>query len=392
VLARNRAVNEYGTDGIGGGIVFSSNSNAEVVNNTIVGNSALGGGGGFWCYESVPTLKNNVIAFNSPGIYSGGPTAPKLYCNCVYSNEGYNYSGLSAGPTDISLDPIFASLTAGDYHLLPGSPCVDAGDPTNAPITDLDGNPRPKDGNGDGVAKFDIGCYEAPANYNTIASAKALADSSPVGIACPISTAILPDRFYVETSNRATGIGVLGGVSSVGKRVTIEGTMTTVNGERLIQPSVVTENSTAPVPAPWFVNCNSLGGGPCGLQAGVSDWRLIKKTDNQGRAYWERDFFTYGGASNIGLLVKMTGWATNSGQGFFYMDGPTAFDDGVESNKGIRVDWPFAAQPPADGAFIEILGISSCRIVHDTEHGDVVVRLLRPIAPDSCRILSTPGN
>ncbi|MHB9036586.1 MAG: right-handed parallel beta-helix repeat-containing protein [Armatimonadota bacterium] len=378
-----------------GGGIYTYLSPARILNNTVAGNSGYRGGG-IYCDSSSATIIGNVVAFNSSGMYKSDAawiyTKPTLQCNLFFNPDKVNYSGISPDSTNISLDPLFANRAAGDYHILPGSPCIDAADSTNASITDLDGNPRPKDGNSDGIAKFDIGCYEAPANYNTIASAKALADGSPVGITCPISTAILPDMFYVETSNRITGIGVLGGISSVGKQVTIEGTMATVNGERLIQPSLITENSTALIPAPWFVNCNSLGGGPCGLQSGVSDWRMIKKTNDQGQTYWERDLFTYGGASNVGLLVKMTGRVTNSGQGFFYLDGSTAFDDGVESIKGIRVDWLFAAPPPADGVFIEILGISSCRIVHDTEHGDIVVRLLRPIAPDSCRILSTPGD
>jgi hypothetical protein len=45
----------------------------------------------------------------------------------------------------------------GDYHLMPGSPCVDAGDPNYAAEveeTDLDGNPRVMGG------RIDIGAYE----------------------------------------------------------------------------------------------------------------------------------------------------------------------------------------------------------------------------------------
>jgi hypothetical protein len=49
---------------------------------------------------------------------------------------------------------LFVNPGVNDYHLLPGSVAIDAGTNTNAPIIDLDGNPRPVNN------ITDIGCYE----------------------------------------------------------------------------------------------------------------------------------------------------------------------------------------------------------------------------------------
>jgi hypothetical protein len=53
-----------------------------------------------------------------------------------------------------TLSTVFVDPAANDYHLAPGSPAIDAGTATQAPATDLDGNPRPS-GTG-----YDIGAYE----------------------------------------------------------------------------------------------------------------------------------------------------------------------------------------------------------------------------------------
>ncbi len=62
---------------------------------------------------------------------------------------------------NISETPLFADVT--DYRLSPDSPSVDAGDPaTGGLATDIEGNARPQDGNGDGVKVRDQGAYELP--------------------------------------------------------------------------------------------------------------------------------------------------------------------------------------------------------------------------------------
>lgn len=67
------------------------------------------------------------------------------------------------GPGNIDSDPLFADA---EGRLLPGSPCIDAGTndpPGGMPLTDIEGNPRSLDGNGDAKAVADMGAWEHPA-------------------------------------------------------------------------------------------------------------------------------------------------------------------------------------------------------------------------------------
>ncbi len=63
---------------------------------------------------------------------------------------------------NVSTDPLFNNPASGDYHLPTGSPAIDTGAPDLARAVDFDGAARPLDGNGDGVAAFDMGAFEAP--------------------------------------------------------------------------------------------------------------------------------------------------------------------------------------------------------------------------------------
>jgi hypothetical protein len=70
-----------------------------------------------------------------------------------------NASIAKANVSDVG-DAGFANPQLGDYHLLPSSPLIDAGDPSSAQGLDLDGKPLVVDGNLDGAARRDIGSFE----------------------------------------------------------------------------------------------------------------------------------------------------------------------------------------------------------------------------------------
>jgi len=82
-------------------------------------------------------------------------------------SAGYSDANLVNGPNwtggIVEVNDPNASWVHGDYHLLAGSACIDAGDPNYAAgpnETDLDGNPRVADGDGDGNSVVDMGAYE----------------------------------------------------------------------------------------------------------------------------------------------------------------------------------------------------------------------------------------
>jgi parallel beta-helix repeat protein len=202
-LIINNVAQDYSanTGGIGGGIYLEVPPNATdnlcILNNTIVGNTAThaflpppmneeGGGVALSLPASLPppptpppaklVMANNTIAFNSSGVYqllAYPMLVPTLAKNDVYgstSGANCNFINLTAGASDISLDPVFVSRPALDFHLQSTSPCKDAGDNSLIPamlMTDYDGNPRIIDGNSDGTATVDMGAYEFKSGTDT---------------------------------------------------------------------------------------------------------------------------------------------------------------------------------------------------------------------------------
>ena len=162
-----------------GGGMYNDSSSPPVTNCTFAGNSgALGGG--MYNSSSSPALTNctfagNLASGNGGGMYSGEFSSPAL-TNCIlwgdqspkelYGGANVTYSDVEGGydgTGNINDDPLFLDAANGDYHLGPGSPCIDAGsnDAPNLPAYDFEGDDRIIDGNGDGTAVVDMGVDEA---------------------------------------------------------------------------------------------------------------------------------------------------------------------------------------------------------------------------------------
>jgi parallel beta-helix repeat protein len=196
-----------------GGGMYNNNGSPSLTNCTFSGNSAKYGGGMF-NWQSTLTLFNCIFRGNSAG-YGGGMynnQCDLLLTNCTFAvNSALNGNALACdswpqwdpsnlrvtncilwdggdeiwnndnsvititysdvqggweGEGNIDADPCFISpgywdangvWIDGDYHLLPSSPCIDAGDPNYVAEpneTDLDGKPRVIG------SRIDMGAYE----------------------------------------------------------------------------------------------------------------------------------------------------------------------------------------------------------------------------------------
>jgi len=139
----------------------------EVVNCTIVGNYSTEQGGAIY-YRGDYGIINNSIIWDNMAVDIGQILVECNEPNSALWNLSVDYSNIQGGlesvivqegctlqwePNNIDMDPLFVlpgSWTVenvwreGDYHLLFGSPCIDAGDPNKdyAGQTDIDGRER----------------------------------------------------------------------------------------------------------------------------------------------------------------------------------------------------------------------------------------------------------
>jgi len=190
-LLANNLIAGNSTDSDGGGVLLDRGA-PILLNNTIIGNTAAGSGGGIRVYRSQAVIANTVLqhntAANGPELHVAGEEPVWYQASLTVKSSNVaggeagavigDYATFTWGPGNIDADPLFVdpgrwdgdTFIPGDYHLLPGSPCIDGGtndvDNTGTPeievlpATDIAGLPRIIDGNLDGTATVDIGAHE----------------------------------------------------------------------------------------------------------------------------------------------------------------------------------------------------------------------------------------
>lgn len=125
VSCRGRAVtiarNLFNNNTVGNACVGVISGQVRIINNTFDSNSR-----GFFSHDIATIALNNIVTNSTEyGVFGNYQT---LAYNDVWQNTP-NYAAVSNSPADISVDPLFGNSQLGNYILLPGSPCIDAGDP-----------------------------------------------------------------------------------------------------------------------------------------------------------------------------------------------------------------------------------------------------------------------
>jgi predicted outer membrane repeat protein len=181
----------------GGGISNTDRSDITLMNVTFSGNSARWYGSGMYIYFWSRASLTHVILWDNTAptgseIYSSETFSPTIAYSdiqgCGGSGSGWKSECGADEGGNIDADPLFVNAAAGDLHLQPNSPAIDAGKEEMLPstlTTDRDGRPR--------ISRItvDMGAYEYQVtNYHRLSVAMAgsgagWVHSAPPRIACP---------------------------------------------------------------------------------------------------------------------------------------------------------------------------------------------------------------
>ena len=163
---RNALIADNSGGAKGGGLAFDGCS-PTFTNVTVVGNWTVGHGGGLnVSFASQPTLVNSIVWANAPEQIYFDTDWPGQAITIEYSDIQGGEAGIITnghgpvnwGDGNIDVSPRFVNVGLANYHLADDSPGINAGTTAGAPLTDIEGRPRPSPAG----TKPDMGAYENP--------------------------------------------------------------------------------------------------------------------------------------------------------------------------------------------------------------------------------------
>ncbi|MDO8587428.1 MAG: FG-GAP-like repeat-containing protein [Armatimonadota bacterium] len=207
-----------------------------------------------------------------------------------------------------------------------------------------------------------------------IAAAKTAGGTGSIAVPQGVVTAVFTDYFYVEQTDRSSGIRVQKANHglAIGQMVDVTGTVSIVpDGETYIAAGSVTANGSGAV-SELMLNSRALGGADFGSPSSGSGQYGV-----EGGV----------GVNNIGLLVGLIGKCSLnlSSTGDYYNKRYLFVDDGGGANSvyrhadgsyrladGVKVD---VNDPSiAEGSYLSVRGISSIELVNGIRQGRILAR------------------
>ncbi len=126
------------SDAIGAAALYLSGESFQLRHNLFYENQSPSGNGAVLLGNVNGLAVHNIFVDNAP-IAMGGTPGPSFVNdhNLYWQNgAGAPLSGMSPGTNSLEADPRFVDALAGDFHLMAGSPAIDAGDAGEAPDFD----------------------------------------------------------------------------------------------------------------------------------------------------------------------------------------------------------------------------------------------------------------
>jgi len=192
---------------------------------------------------------------------------------------------------------------------------------------------------------------------DSIVEAKALDNETLLALDGNIVSANFADHFYIQDSDRLSGIRVDASSPEEGRAVSVAGKLDTVGGERVLTEASVFPGDLPGAPRPLLMQNRTLGGGDLNDKARGVTGGL--------------------GINNIGLLVRATGRVTHADVGFCYIDDGSGIQDGAmydgSTYAGVKLDTTKLTILPAQDQYVLVIGISGVEMVNAD-----FIRVLKP--------------